>query len=144
MTHHHNDYRWQPGEREQVEAEMAERAARNKREEVLAWALDRQAARNAPKSYEPPVDGQRRQAAVPEPNTFSQEWANYIAAKVKRSEESTIRACMTAVGEVIGKNVVELEKRCAALEAELAELRDRETTRRLRAVPSSTPGAMIA
>ena len=51
---------------------------------------------------------------------------------------------MAAVGEVIGKNVIELEKRCAALEAELAEMRDRETTRRLRAVPSSPPAALIA
>jgi hypothetical protein len=69
---------------------------------------------------------------------------NYIVARIKRAEDRTIRACMAAVGEVIGKNVVELEKCCAALEAELAEMRDRETTRRLRAVGSSTPGAMIA
>ena len=32
--------------------------------------------------------GQRqgRGAAVPAPNTFSQEWANYIAARIKRAE----------------------------------------------------------
>ena len=87
---------------------------------------------------------QGRRAAVPAPNTFSQEWANYIAARIKRSEDRTIRACMAGVGEVIGKNVVELEKRCAALEAELAEMRGRETARRLRAVPPSPPSALIA
>jgi hypothetical protein len=87
---------------------------------------------------------QGRRAAVPAPNTFIQEWANYIAARIKRAEDRTICACMAAVGEVIGKNVIELEKRCAALEAELAEMRDRETTRRLRAVPSSPPAALIA
>ena len=46
---------------------------------------------------------------------------------------------------MLGKDVVELEKRCARLEAEVAELRDRlEQQRGLRAVPPSNPAALIA
>jgi len=44
---------------------------------------------------------------------------------------------MRAIAKAIGQDIVALEKRCAALEAELAELRDRELSRRLRAVPST-------
>ena len=35
------------------------------------------------------------------------------------------------------------EKRCAQLESEIRELKDRETTRRLRAVPSTPPDAIV-
>ena len=55
-----------------------------------------------------------------------------------------IRNISRAVGQSLGADIVALEKRCAALEAEVRELRDRETTRRLRAVPSTPPDAMIA
>ena len=97
--------------------------------------------------------GQRqgRRAAVPAPNTFSQEWANYIAARIKRAEDRTIRACMAAVGQVLAE---ERDKLKAEFKAELARevaalrnefLRDRldaaRSTQKLKAVPS---GSMIA
>ena len=96
--------------------------------------------------------GQRqgRRAAVPAPNTFSQEWANYIAARIKRAEDRTIRACMAAVGQVLAE---ERDKLKAEFKAELARevaalrnefLRDRldaaRSTQKLKAVPS---GSMI-
>jgi hypothetical protein len=70
---------------------------------------------------------------------MSEAWTDYI----DKCDRATVRACMAAVGEVIGKDVVALEKRCADLERELSEMKDRETTRRLRAVPPSPPDAMI-
>jgi len=60
---------------------------------------------------------------------------------VKQSEARAIGAAMRAVAEVIGQDIIELEKRCAALEAELAELKGRDIDRRLRAVPK--PAALI-
>ena len=63
-----------------------------------------------------------------------------------KRDGATVRACMAgAVGEVIGKDIVALEQRCAALEAELAAMRVGGTRPgRLRAVPASAPAAMIA
>ena len=49
--------------------------------------------------------GQRqgRRAAVPAPNTFSQEWANYIAVWIKRAGDHTLRISMETVGKVLAK-----------------------------------------
>ena len=60
-----------------------------------------------------------------------------------------MKAYKDQLKKLIGKDIVALELRCAALEAELAELRDRLNQERgqrgLRAVPSpSAPGALIA
>ena len=144
MTHF-DDYRWKPGEREQAEAELAERAAKNKRDEVLQRAFERQAERDAPKSYTPPVDGQQRRSAAPAPpDMVAAGWVNYIRDQIKRSEACMIRASMAAVGEVIGADLVAAEKRIAALEAEVRELRGRDLDRRLRAVPPASPSALIA
>ena len=122
----------------------AARAAVVKKAELLAWAYERQAAREAaaheatlPKRE--PAPAKRIQGAE-----MTQAWQSYIADRIERSERQTIRACMKAAGELLGKDIVELEKRCAQLESEIRELKDRETTRRLRAVPSTPPDAMIS
>ena len=65
-------------------------------------------------------------------------------ASAETAAWKTIRACMKAAGELLGKDIVALEKRCAQLESEIRELKDRETTRRLRAVPSTPPDATIS
>jgi hypothetical protein len=52
-------------------------------------------------------------------------WSPFIADQVKRSEAHAIRACMKAAGEVLGQDLVAAEKRIAALEAEVSELRNR-------------------
>jgi hypothetical protein len=62
---------------------------------------------------------------------------------VKGAEQHTIHACMEAIGEVLGRDIVALGKRCAALETEIAKLKGRDLDRRLRAVPA-TPEALIA
>ena len=98
--------------------------------------------------------GQRqgRRAAVPAPNTFSQEWANYIAARIKRAEDHTLRIAMETVGQVLAEErdklraefKAELEREVAALRNEFLQDRlDAERgTRRLKAV--STAPALIA
>ena len=71
---------------------------------------------------------------------------NYIDARVKESEQHTIRACMAAVGNCSARTLRVGKALRARLEAEVAELRDRLEQERgqrgLRAVPS--PPAMIA
>jgi hypothetical protein len=47
-------------------------------------------------------------------------WTRYIAGEVKQSEARD-RPCMKAVGEVIGKDVVALERRCERFETQLRE-----------------------
>ena len=50
--------------------------------------------------------GQRqgRRAAVPAPNTFSQEWANDIADRIKRAEDHTLRIAMDRVARCWPRN----------------------------------------
>ena len=63
---------------------------------------------------------------------------------IEKRERSLIRSIGNAIGETLGKDVIALEQRCAALETELAELRDRLNQERgqrgLRAVPSPSAG----
>jgi hypothetical protein len=99
--------------------------------------------------------GQRqgRRAAVPAPNTFSQEWANYIAARIKRAEDHTLRIAMETVGQVLAeeRDKLRAEFRCE-LEREVAALRNEflqdrldaaRSTQKIKAVQSS-PVALIA
>ena len=74
---------------------------------------------------------------------MTEAWQSYIAREINRARLPTLKIAADCVVESIGKDLVAAERRIAALEAKVRELRDRETARRLRAVPS-TPGAMIA
>ena len=95
---------------------------------------------------------QGRRAAVPAPNTFSQEWANYIAARIKRAGDHTLRIAMT-VGQVLAEErdklkaefKAELEREVAALRNEfLADRLDAaRATQKLRAVQNA-PASLIA
>jgi hypothetical protein len=96
---------------------------------------------------------QGRRAAAPAPNTFSQEWANYIAARIKRSEDHTLRISMETVGKVLAeeRDKLRAEFRCE-LEREVAALRNEflqdrldaaRSTQKIKAVQSS-PVALIA
>ena len=51
------------------------------------------------------------------------DWQRYIADRIRQAEARTIRGCMAAVGEMIGKDLVAAERGIAALEAEVCELR---------------------
>ena len=95
----------------------------------------------------------RHEASQPQPEPVRRRsagatgdaWRDYI----DRRERSLIRSISHAVGQTLGKDVIALEQRCAALETELAELRDplnqERGQRGLRAVPMpSAPGALIA
>ena len=99
--------------------------------------------------------GQRqgRRAAVPAPNTFSQEWANYIAARIERSEDHTLKIAMTVVGQVLAEErdklraefKAELEREVMALRNEFLQGQARRggSTQKLEAVQSS-PVSLIA
>jgi predicted phage-related endonuclease len=88
----------------------------------------------------------RRRAAAAPAADMTAAWRDYIDARIKRAEARTTRACMAAVGEVIGKDMVAAERRIEQLEREVAELRERleqdQRGARLRTVPS--PTALIA
>ena len=99
------------------------------------------------------MERQGRRAAVPAPNTFSQEWANYIAARIKRAEDHTLRIAMETVGQVLAeeRDKLRAEFRCE-LEREVAALRNEflqdrldaaRSTQKIKAVQSS-PVALIA
>ncbi|MGC1745013.1 MAG: hypothetical protein WA754_20995 [Pseudolabrys sp.] len=98
--------------------------------------------------------GQRqgRRAAVPAPNTFSQEWANYIAARIRRAGDHTLRIAMETVGQVLAEERdklraefrAELEREVAALRNEFLTIQlDQARGRTLKTVQSS-PVALIA
>jgi hypothetical protein len=141
----------------------AERAAVLKKAELLAWAYERQAAREAaaheaskPRGEPAPV--RRSQGA-----DMTRDWQNYIKDQIARSERASEvamcgaikqaldareRAVMKAVAQIV---VAEerareaLAERVKALEAEIATLRG---ARGLRAVPGPTsptsPASLIA
>jgi len=123
-------------EREALQADMARRREQIEREETLAEA--RQAITPSTECAPPPRDyGRQRRAAAPAPADMTAGWQRYIGGQVKQSEARAIGACMKAVGEVIGKDIIALERRCERLETEIAELRERlDQQRGLRAVPS--------
>jgi predicted phage-related endonuclease len=127
-------------EKAALEQDMIRRAREIEAERVLAEA--RQAIAPVAKSYTPP----RRRAAAAPAADMTAAWRDYIDARIKRAEARTTRACMAAVGEVIGKDMVTAERRIEQLEREVAELRERleqdQRGARLRAVPS--PTALIA
>jgi hypothetical protein len=68
--------------------------------------------------------GKAAERAVPAPNTFSQEWANYIAARIKRAGDHTPRIAMETVGQVLAEKRDKLRAvfRCE-LEREVGESR---------------------
>jgi hypothetical protein len=127
-------------EKAALEQDMIRRAREIEAERVLAEA--RQAIAPVAKSYTPP----RRRAAAAPAADMTAAWRDYIDARIKRAEARTTRACMAAVGEVIGKDMVTAERRIEQLEREVAELRERleqdQRGARLRTVPS--PTALIA
>jgi predicted phage-related endonuclease len=127
-------------EKAALEQDMIRRAREIEAERVLAEA--RQAIAPVAKSYTPP----RRRAAAAPAADMTAAWRDYIDARIKRAEARTTRACMAAVGEVIGKDMVAAERRIEQLEREVAELRERleqdQRGARLRTVPS--PTALIA
>jgi hypothetical protein len=143
----------------ETERENAARAARidqARREEIVNWAMARaEELRRAeheatlPKAEPAPARRSHRGADM------TREWQDYIADRIKQSEQQTIRAIMEAVNEGdLRVHRARNEKReealallraeIAELRAELAELRQERGQRSLRAVPSTTPGAMIA
>ena len=94
---------------------------------------------------------------------MTRDWQDYIKDRIARSERASEtamceaikqkldqqeRAVMKAIAQVMVDEERQregLQRRIETLERELAEMRDRETTRRLRAVPSTPPdAAMIA
>jgi hypothetical protein len=124
-------------DREKIEREMAEREAVIKRAEVLAWAYERQAARGVtnvtPEKRFPSARRALRETDS-QPAAMSREWTDYIQRQIARHE----RAMARAVGQVMvdeERAREKVEQRCAALESELAELRDRlDQGKRLKAV----------
>jgi S-adenosylmethionine:diacylglycerol 3-amino-3-carboxypropyl transferase len=74
------------------------------------------------------------------------DWQDYIRRELDRRDRAVLRATAQVVIEEERARQA-LERRCAALEAELAELREllkQDRSRGLRSVPASGPAAMIA
>jgi hypothetical protein len=152
MTDHQDDHappeRYDPGEREQVEREISERQRRIDFDAAVTWAKNRQAAARqadtVTKDYAP---ARRTEAPTPAPAEMSAAWTRYIKEQVARGERAVLRVVAAAIiDEERARQAVERD--LAALRAELdqvrAELAELRGTKRLRAVPSSDPGSMIA
>jgi len=130
-----------PDERAAEAREMAERAAKLKTDEVMAWCRQRAEARrdvdqhlttagpcdgagrplNDPaykidsvvtKSYGAPVT---RRAAATAPASLTAEWQRYIEGRIKRELQAAERAHIRAAGETFIKDIVAVERDCAAL-----------------------------
>jgi hypothetical protein len=147
---------YDPNERKQLEAAIAERAAyieRLKREETSSRDDTRYYDRTP--DPEPVVTKSARQ---PMSHDMSDAWQSYIARAIDEAREATVRLCMEVTGEVLGKE----RKRAAeehakmrsefkaALEVEVLKLRnewleqERGLPKRLRVVPPDAQGGMIA
>jgi hypothetical protein len=97
--------------------------------------------------------GKAAERRYPAPNTFSQEWVNYIAARIKRSEDHSLKISIETVGQVLAEErdklraefKAELEREVQALRNEFLQDRlDAERGKqRLKAVPSA-PASLIA
>ena len=133
-------------EREIEAREDAARAARleqARRDEIVQWATARaaelrRAEHEATLPQREPDRTSRRQEVSHQGAEMTREWQDYIRQQLDRQE----RAMMKAIAQVVIEEERAREalgERVKALEAEVAELRDRETTRRLRAVPSTPP-----
>jgi hypothetical protein len=144
MTTNNNDRRseFPAGEdREKIEREMAEREALLKREETLRWAYERQAARGAvttpdtiTKRFPSREEVLRETQHESQPASLTREWATYIKQQIDRQERCTMRAVAQVVVEEERQREA-LGERVKALEADLAELRDRlDQGKRLRAM----------
>lgn len=122
----------------------AEREAVLKKAELLAWAYERQAAREAaeherskPRAEPAPARRSHRGADMTE------QWRGYIRAQLDAQQ----RAMMKAVAQVVvdeERAREALQRRIEQLEREISELKGRDIDRRLRAVPSAPPESMIA
>ena len=111
MTENNPDYR---AELEAGEAEMADRAARIKKAELLAWCAERdeerRTAETATENVTKNVTKNRGQAMS---HDMSAGWQRYIAGQINRSEQHVIKLLAEVVGEAMGK-----EKKAARAEAQ--------------------------
>ena len=168
-------YGFKPGEREAIEAEMAERAAKIKLEETLAWCRER----NARQDQAAPVTKDYHRATMPTYQAPARsaaddhwdKWRKFILATVRKefATKKYVQDGFATAADEIGKFVDKMDNEVcqatkqaretalaplrtelAELRAEVAELRERlglDQERggpRIRAVPSSTPSALIA
>ena len=104
-----------------------ERADMLRREAILQRAYARAAElrqREHDASKPQPMQSSRR-AAAPVAANVTADWQRYIADRITRAEERTLRIAIKAVGQAIGQDLVAAERRITALEAEVRELRER-------------------
>lgn len=91
-------YGWKDGEREQAQREMAERQAKTKREETLAWCAQRAERQRQPVSAEK-TDAQSKQDEA----TATEYWKSYIRDQIGKNSTAMINAVGDAVGDVLAK-----------------------------------------
>jgi len=131
-------------EREQLERDMARRREQLERDETLAEAEARNAARTVTKS-QAPRDYGRHHRAAPAPASLTRDWQDYIKGQLDRRDRAILRAVAVAgVEEEKARQVeiAELRQRVTTLENELRAIgQDRG---RLRSLPLSSPEALIA
>ena len=71
------------------------------------------------KGYGAPVTQPRAAAA-------SMEWTAYINRQIQKESSAREKAMAAALAQTLGKDLVAVERECAALRAEVAELRERQ------------------
>lgn len=127
-------------ERPQIEAEMAARAEKIRRDEALEWAKARQAAAARPvepwRSGDTVVTKGHAAPAAATPASLTADWQRWIEGRIRRKSRRAEEAMCIAIRETVGKDLVAEERRCAALRkdvdrltAELAELKGELKTR---------------
>lgn len=76
------------------------------------------------KGYGAPVTQPRAAAAAPA--SMSREWADYINQRIQKESSAREKAMAAALAQTFGKDLVAVERDCAALRAEVAELHERQ------------------
>jgi hypothetical protein len=93
-------------EREALEAEMDARRVQIERAETLEWCKQRAEARQIPEAVTKSAPVMQARRAAPAPASMSREWTDYIRRQLDRRDRITARA----IGQSIGKNVIDLER----------------------------------
>ena len=128
-------YGWQPGEREAVERDMAERQRRDAHDEAVAWAKfwmqEKAEAERRP--------AEKHTATKPEipMTTSTQTWEAWVDTRIRANRQASEKAMLGGVADAIA-NVIAVERgarqkaetevavlklQLAALKSEMVELR---------------------
>ena len=129
---------FRPGEREAIAAELAERQARIKRDETLAWAEQQIETRDAASRLDADEKGIHTMDTpggaqeMPQQDrsaTMTNDWATWVRREIRTSQRKQRDAILGGVGDVMAeqraahkKTVDELRREIETLRATVADL----------------------